>query len=48
LVDGNAILVARREGNTMTRYWLDGSVDLGQSGLQRVDANLYQVTGVVH
>src|SRR5690348_15972880 len=45
LVDGGAIIVARREGNSMARYWLDGSIDLGQSGLQKVDANVYRVTG---
>ena len=45
LVDGGAIVVARREGNSMARYWLDGSIDLGQSGVQKVDANVYRVTG---
>lgn len=45
LVDGGAIVVARREGNSMARYWLDGSIDLGQSGLQKVDANVYRVIG---
>ena len=48
LVDGTTVLAVRREGNLMTRYWLDGSIDLGQTGVQKVDANLYQVTGVVH
>ena len=47
LVDGNAVLVARREGNLMGRYWLDGSIDLGQSGVLKVDQDLYQVTGSV-
>jgi hypothetical protein len=48
LVDGSIVLVARREGNLMARYWLDGSIDLGQTGVQKVAANLYQVTGSVH
>ncbi|MBS0432019.1 MAG: hypothetical protein JSS21_06395, partial [Proteobacteria bacterium] len=47
LVDGNTILVARREGNVMARYWLDGSIDLGQSSVLKIAANLYQVTGSV-
>ncbi|HET6913904.1 MAG TPA: hypothetical protein VFH71_11275 [Rhodanobacteraceae bacterium] len=45
LVDGGCIIVARREGNSMARYWLDGSIDLGQSGLQKVDGNVYRVIG---
>jgi len=45
VVEGENILVARREGNSMVRYWLEGSIDLGQSGLQKVDANIYRVTG---
>lgn len=45
LLDGGAIVVARREGNSMARYWLDGSIDLGQSGLQKVDADVYRVIG---
>ncbi len=48
LVDGNTILVVRREGNLMSRYWLDGSIDLGQNGVLKVDTNLYQVTGSLH
>ena len=48
LVDGNVVLVARREGNLMARYWLDGSLDLGQAGVLKVDQNVYQVTGSVH
>ena len=45
LVDGGAIIVARRDGNSMSRYWLDGSIDLGQSGIQKVDGNVYRVIG---
>ncbi|HEX7130696.1 MAG TPA: hypothetical protein VF217_11625 [Rhodanobacteraceae bacterium] len=45
LVDGEAIVVARREGNSMARYWLSGSIDLGQTGLQKLDGNVYRVTG---
>jgi hypothetical protein len=45
LVDGSAIVVARREGNSMGRYWLTGSIDLGQTGIQKVDGNVYRVTG---
>lgn len=45
LVDDSTIVVARREGNSMTRYWLDGSINLGQNGLQKVSANVYRVTG---
>ena len=45
LVDGNTVLVVRREGNSMARYWLEGSIDLSQRGLQKTDANIYRVTG---
>lgn len=45
LGDGNAVVVVRREGNSMARYWLDGSIDLGQSGLQQTDGNVYRVIG---
>jgi hypothetical protein len=45
MVDGGSVIVARREGNSMARYWLSGSIDLGQSGLQKVDANVYRVIG---
>ncbi|HEX6613523.1 MAG TPA: hypothetical protein VF022_06655, partial [Rhodanobacteraceae bacterium] len=45
LVDGDAIVVARREGNSMARYWLNGSIDLGQTGIQKLDGNVYRVTG---
>ena len=47
LVDGNTILVVRREGNQMARYWLDGPIDLGQAGVRKIGGNLYQVTGSV-
>lgn len=45
LVDGGAIIVARREGNSMARYWLSGSIDLEQTGIQKVDGNVYRVIG---
>ena len=45
LVDGNTIVVARREGNSMARYWLTGSIDLGQTGIQKLDGNVYRVVG---
>ncbi len=48
LIDGKTILVVRREGNLMTRYWLEGSIDLGQPGVRKTDQNLYEVTGSVH
>jgi len=48
LIDGKTILVVRREGNLMTRYWLEGSIDLGQAGVRKTDQNLYEVTGSVH
>ncbi|HJU07045.1 MAG TPA: hypothetical protein VJ727_00995 [Rhodanobacteraceae bacterium] len=48
LIDGKTILVVRREGNLMTRYWLEGSIDLDQSGVRKTDQNLYEVTGSVH
>lgn len=36
-------VVVRREGPALTRFWLDGSLDLGQSGLQKDGANKYKV-----
>lgn len=45
VTDGNTILVVRREGNSMNRYWLNDSIDLGQSGLQKIDTNVYRVNG---
>ncbi|MGN6313688.1 MAG: hypothetical protein ACTHMO_08010 [Rhodanobacteraceae bacterium] len=45
LVDGSSIIVARREGNSMARYWLSGSIDLGQTGIQKMDGNVYRVIG---
>ena len=36
-------VVVRREGQSLARYWLDGSLDLGQSGLQKDGANKYKV-----
>lgn len=45
LLDGNTILVVRRDGSSMARYWLHGSIDLGQSGVQADGSNVYEVTG---
>jgi hypothetical protein len=45
LVDGDAIIVARREGNSMARYWFSGSIDLGQTGIQKLDGDTYRVAG---
>lgn len=45
LVNGSAIVIARREGNSMARYWLTGPIDLGQTGIQKLDGNVYRVTG---
>jgi outer membrane biosynthesis protein TonB len=36
-------VVVRREGAKLTRFWLDGTLDLGQSGLQKDGANKYKV-----
>lgn len=36
-------VVVRREGPKLTRYWLEGTLDLGQSGLQKDGANKYKV-----
>lgn len=45
LVDGGSVIVARREGNSMGRYWFNGSIDLGQTGIQKLDGNVYRVIG---
>jgi len=37
-------VVVRREGASLARYWLEGSLDLGQSGLLKDGANKYKVT----
>lgn len=42
-VGKNAAVVLHRDGDELVRYWLDGSVDLGQRGLQKVGANKYRV-----
>ena len=36
-------VVVRREGQALTRFWLEGSLDLGQAGLQKDGANKYKV-----
>jgi len=38
-----AALVVRRAGGQFVRYWLDGSLDLGQIGLQDMGGNAYKV-----
>lgn len=48
LLGQKAVVMVRREGNDMARYWLKGRIDLGQGGLQKVDGNVYEVIGVVH
>jgi hypothetical protein len=42
-VNGTAIAVVRREGGDLVRYWLTGSLDLGQSGVAADGANKYKV-----
>lgn len=42
-VDGDAIVVSRRDGIIFTRYWLDGSIDLNQKGILREAANRYRI-----
>lgn len=39
----NVAVVVRREGPSLTRFWLEGSLDLAQSGLQKDGANKYKV-----
>ena len=36
-------VVVRREGAKLTRHWLEGTLDLGQQGLQKDGANKYKV-----
>jgi hypothetical protein len=36
-------VVVRREGQALTRFWLEGTLDLGQPGLQKDGANKYKV-----
>jgi hypothetical protein len=36
-------VVVRREGPKLTRYWLEGTLDLGQAGLQKDGSNKYKV-----
>jgi hypothetical protein len=38
-----AALVVRRVGGQLARYWLDGSLDLGQIGLKNQGGNVYKV-----
>jgi hypothetical protein len=36
-------VVVRREGAKLTRFWLEGTLDLGQAGLQKDGTNKYKV-----
>ncbi|HEY6985354.1 MAG TPA: hypothetical protein VH375_04680 [Rhodanobacteraceae bacterium] len=36
-------VVVRREGTKLARFWLDGTLDLGQPGLQKDGTNKYKV-----
>jgi chemotaxis protein histidine kinase CheA len=42
--NGSAAAVVRREGRDLTRFWLIGSLDLTQAGVQADGANKYKVT----
>jgi hypothetical protein len=44
----SAAVVIRRNGVDLTRYWLDGTLDLHQSALQKEGSNKYRVVGAVH
>ena len=36
-------MVTRRAGNELLKYWLDGDINLGQTGLLKQGANAYRV-----
>ncbi len=41
---GNGVaIVTRRVGNEIMRYWLDGEINLGQTGMQKLSGNAYRV-----
>lgn len=42
-VNGSAVAVVRRSGSDLLRYWLVGSLDLQQAGLQADGASKYRV-----
>ncbi len=42
-VGQHAAIIVRRTGSTLARYWLDGTLDLGQIGLQNQGGNTYRV-----
>lgn len=44
-VSGTAVAVVRRSGSDLVRYWLVGSLDLQQPGLQADGTNKYKVLG---
>jgi hypothetical protein len=42
-INGSAVAAVRRSGGALTRYWIVGSLDLLQAGLQQDGANKYRV-----
>lgn len=40
-----AVVVVRREGNNLLRFWLDGSLDMRQSAVRADGANTYRIVG---
>lgn len=49
IYSGNAAaVVLRRNGASLSRYWLIGSLDLGQPALQKEGRNKYRVVGAPH
>ncbi|MGH8040731.1 MAG: hypothetical protein ACREPN_01665 [Rudaea sp.] len=42
-VGQHAAIIVRRTGSALARYWLDGTLDLGQIGLQSQGGNTYRV-----
>ncbi len=44
---GGAVVVARREGRNLTRYWLDGLLDLRQEAIRADGEGKYRVIGNV-
>ncbi len=39
----NAAIVVRRSGSTVVRLWLDGDLNLGQTGISKQSSNTYRV-----
>lgn len=44
---GDAVVIARREGRNLSRYWLDGQLDLRQSAIRADGEGKYRVVGNV-